>query len=277
MGTWWPSYLRSKPLLSSSSTFDKMIQVFLILIGCIGASYPQNTTDNEEWNGIVNAPATFNKGRPGQGGHGGHGGGHGGGRPHGGGWNCCLFAKAYCKLPCKGKLCTQTCTVKCFPFGWVTCDPIPCQEANPWGCIGTTTTTTTTVTTTTTTSTRCGADWTEVGNKCYYLASGPANYLIALTSCIGLGGTLATIENQAEQDALATLTDPDGAYIGLTDFLNEGTFAWVDGAATGFTNWYFNAPNNGNDNQHCVWIRPDDEWDDVRCETERAFVCQKLI
>ena len=22
---------------------------------------------------------------------------------------------------------TQTCTVKCFPFGWVTCDPVPCQ------------------------------------------------------------------------------------------------------------------------------------------------------
>jgi len=117
----------------------------------------------------------------------------------------------------------------------------------------------------------------EVGDKCFYFASGPANYLIALTSCIGLGGTLATIENQAEQDALATLTDPDGAYIGLTDFLNEGTFAWVDGTAMGFTNWYFNAPNNGNDNQHCVWIRPDDEWDDVRCETERAFVCQKRI
>merc|ERR1711973_277271 len=150
MGTWWQSYLRSKPL---PGRLFKMIQVFLIFIGCIGASYPQNTTDNEEWNGIVNAPATFNRGRPG---HGGHGGGHGGG------WNCCLFAKAYCKLPCKGKLCTQTCTVKCFPFGWVTCDPIPCQEANPWSCIGTTTTattttTTTTVTTTTTTSTRCGA------------------------------------------------------------------------------------------------------------------------
>ena len=55
----------------------------------------------------MNAPASFDKGRPG--GHGG-GGGHHGGKPHGG-WNCCLFAKAYCKLPCYGKLCKENYSV----------------------------------------------------------------------------------------------------------------------------------------------------------------------
>merc|ERR1712107_864827 len=115
-----------------------------------------------------------------------------------------------------------------------------------------------------------------VGNKCYYLASGPANYLIALT----LHRTWRHSRHHREPGGAGCACHPHRPRRSLyrvTDFLNEGTFAWVDGTATGFTNWYFNAPNNGNDNQHCVWIRPDDEWDDVRCETERAFVCQKLI
>ena len=59
---------------------------------------------------LVNAPASFDRGRPGGhhgGGHhgGGHPGGHHGQQAHS--WNCCLFAKAYCKLPCHGKLCEE--------------------------------------------------------------------------------------------------------------------------------------------------------------------------
>merc|ERR1712168_550110 len=142
------------PYLPSKIQIAQMFQIILLLACWINALHADDllrveSGDSEEI--LVNAPASFDKGRPGGHGGGHHGGGHGG-RPHGG-WNCCLFAKAYCKLPCYGKLCTQTCTVKCFPFGWVTCDPIPCQEANPWGCIGSTTTATTTTTTTSTTTT----------------------------------------------------------------------------------------------------------------------------
>jgi hypothetical protein len=55
--------------------------------------------------------------------------------------------------------------------------------------------------------TRCDSGWTEVGDKCFLVGTGPANYLIALTSCIGLGGNLATIETQAEQVGIGNVAN----------------------------------------------------------------------
>merc|ERR1712055_941936 len=129
-GHWSKPGLKIPPSLKIA---DMFLFILLLGISALHADNPLRVESEVSGEILVNAPASFDKGRPG--GH--HGGGHHGGGHHQqahGGWNCCLFAKAYCKLPCHGKLCTQTCTVKCFPFGWVTCDPIPCQEANPWSC-----------------------------------------------------------------------------------------------------------------------------------------------
>merc|ERR1711909_111717 len=123
-------------------------------------------------------------------------------------------------------------------------------------------------------SSPCADGYTEVGSKCYKVVAGPANYLDAITGCIAEGATLANIESQAEQDAVYALTGDTGAWIGLADFLDEGVFSWVDGTAVSFTNWRNNQPNNGNNNQHCTWIRPDGEWDDVTCKRTEAYVCQ---
>ena len=35
----------------------------------------------------------------------------------------------------------------------------------------------------------------------------------------------------------AMLEDYDGAWIGLSDILADGTFQWLDGSDLGFTNW----------------------------------------
>jgi len=199
---------------------------------------------------------------------------------------CCVWAKKYCIVPCIGKKCTAQCTVRCGFGGMFTCSPISCQVANPVLCTAATTTTTsttsTTVTTVSTTSTTtaastndCDAGWTQVGSKCYKVEAGPSNYYDAIAGCIGLGGTLATIESQAEQDAVYALTGSTGAYLGLSDFLDEGVFTWGDGTAVSFTNWRPNQPNNNNNNQHCVWIRPDGGWDDVTCKKTEQYVCQK--
>ena len=86
---------------------------------------------------------------------------------------------------------------------------------------------------------------------------------------------LASIESQEEQDALYALTGDIGAWIGLTDFLDEGVFSWVDGAAVTYNNWMAGQPNNGENNQHCVWITLDGEWDDVTCKEIKSYICQK--
>ena len=82
-------------------------------------------------------------------------------------------------------------------------------------------------------------------------------------------------------------------WVGLQDFLNEGTFTWADGASLGsYTNWANNQPdNNGQgqvrvwchvsrvtrcDVQHCVAMRADGLWNDVICGGDRPAVCQRL-
>jgi len=92
------------------------------------------------------------------------------------------------------------------------------------------------------------------------------------------GGNLASIESQAEQDFVAGLAGSDGAWIGLSDILTEGTFTWADGAALSYENWRPNQPNNGNNNQHCAWIRDTDMlWDDVLCNKMLPYACQKPV
>merc|ERR1712213_53482 len=182
---------------------------------------------------------------------------------------CCKKAQQICNQPCNGKLCTAKCTVRCGFLGSTVCDPITCQVANPGGCTGGSGGS----------SSACESGYTEVGSKCYKVNTGPLNYLESLKSCISMGAELATVSSQTEQDAVFALTGSSGAWIGLTDFLDEGDFSWVDGTAfdetSSFNNWRSNAPNNGNGNQHCVQIRPDGEWDDVICNKAQAYVCQK--
>ena len=121
----------------------------------------------------------------------------------------------------------------------------------------------------------CGAGYTQVVSKCVKVVAGPANYLSAITGCQRLGGALVTVNSQQEQDELYALTGSAGAWIGLTDFLDEGNFSWVDGSSVSFTNFRAGQPNNNNNNQHCTWIRPDGSWDDVTCKREEQYVCQK--
>src|SRR5262249_33633520 len=87
--------------------------------------------------------------------------------------------------------------------------------------------------------------------------NGHRYYLISENSATGaaaeaqsLGGYLATINNDAEQDFLwnswkGSLGTGIGLWIGLTDQASEGHFVWMNGEPVTFTYWAPNEPNNG--------------------------------
>merc|ERR1712168_968305 len=183
-------------------------------------------------------------------------------------FNCWKRAAQICRAPCRGRECSAKCTVKCGFLGKV-CDPITCEASNPSECTAGSGGSTA----------GCGTGYTQVEVKCYKVNTGPVNYLTALTSCIADGATLASVETEEEYNTVYSLTGSTGAWIGLTDFLDEGNFSWIDGAVydptTSYTNWMNNQPNNANTNQNCVWIRPDGRWDDITCKKSEAYVCQK--
>jgi len=168
--------------------------------------------------------------------------------------------------------------VSCGFFGFFTCAPLTCQAANPSGCTAATTTS------------GCPVGWTRLpgGAKCFKYMGGPSDWLAAQTSCLAMGGTLAKVESAAEQALVFGLigtqtTDP--VWIGLQDFLQEGTFSWADGTALGsYTNWLSGQPDNAGGNQHCVVIIVSGNnaglWNDVRCggnSGNQPFICETAV
>ena len=132
-----------------------------------------------------------------------------------------------------------------------------------------------------------------MGTKCWKKAGSVTadTWLDAVEGCKAEGAILASVTSAEEQTQvrvsgqsyshvgqfqLEAMMSSDGAWIGLSDVLQEGTFAWRDGSELTYTNWKTNNPNNANGEQHCVWARGDDgTWDDIVCRRTEEYICQK--
>lgn len=60
---------------------------------------------------------------------------------------------------------------------------------------------------------------------------------------------------------------------GLSDYCNEGTFTWKsDGSSLEYSNWKENEPNDYLDNEDCVQLNHDSQWNDLRCLTDSTAI-----
>ncbi|MEP0981787.1 Ig-like domain-containing protein [Leptolyngbya sp. FACHB-17] len=84
-----------------------------------------------------------------------------------------------------------------------------------------------------------------------YLLSSSATWETAQTYAQSLGGNLITINDATEEAWLkSTFGSTESFWIGLTDKVTEGTFAWANGETTTYRNWAAGEPNNSNNEDY---------------------------
>ena len=94
------------------------------------------------------------------------------------------------------------------------------------------------------------------GNTYFYLSGDDFDALEA--EAVSLGGRLASINSQEENDFVAQWLGPDRRpCIGLTDREEEGTFVWISGEPVVFTNWAPGFPDEAAGGGDFVRISPD--------------------
>ena len=135
-------------------------------------------------------------------------------------------------------------------------------------------------------------DWVLHGNSRYHVINTPTlNWSDARTTCQNLGGDLAIIRSQDEnnfvRDLMQKQTGQDwGAWIGLYRNASDNMFYWIDGTplAGQYSAWAKGEPKYSTD--YCVHmynvLDKLGKWNDFKCNLDKAFkleapvvLCQK--
>ncbi|MBD2028280.1 Calx-beta domain-containing protein [Leptolyngbya sp. FACHB-711] len=96
-----------------------------------------------------------------------------------------------------------------------------------------------------------------------YLSTTPKNWGTAQVEAQSYQGNLVTVNDAAEQTFLAGLFAGQDLWIGYNDAGKEGTFQWVSGESSAYTNWGANQPDNNIGGQDFAVLRSTGSWEDV--------------
>lgn len=90
-----------------------------------------------------------------------------------------------------------------------------------------------------------------VAGRCFVLSEEQTTFEAANTACVALGGHLATLTSAADTARIAPLLATGARpWIGATDELVEGSFAWLTGEPGGYANFAAGQPDGDGDCVH---------------------------
>ncbi|XP_077438570.1 galactose-specific lectin nattectin-like [Vanacampus margaritifer] len=128
----------------------------------------------------------------------------------------------------------------------------------------------------------CPTGWTRLNSRCLLYVDEALIFSRAEVVCNLLGGNLVSIHNTLENEVVQHLIllragSLRRSWIGLHDTVQDGDFTWTDGSPFDFEDWATNRPRVDT-NQDCAVINFNGGfWNDIPCNTQRRFVCEKYL
>uniref|UniRef100_A0AAX7UAC3 Mannose receptor, C type 1b n=1 Tax=Astatotilapia calliptera TaxID=8154 RepID=A0AAX7UAC3_ASTCA len=127
----------------------------------------------------------------------------------------------------------------------------------------------------------CASGWTRLGfsNRCFKLfdrySIQKKTWFEAKDYCRAIGGDLLSIHSSVELQSVPRYT----AWIGLSAPDPDTGYVWSDGTPLNFQQWKIGEPNNKNNVESCVEMKPErifrrQSWSDIHCEKYSEWLCQ---
>ncbi|XP_069825905.1 perlucin-like protein [Dendropsophus ebraccatus] len=125
------------------------------------------------------------------------------------------------------------------------------------------------------TCTPCPDGWNMIGCSCYYVSEEKTNWDDARDKCYNMNAVLVMVKDKTEMDILNKLHKMDRRYwIGLRrDPEKNETWKWLDGTQISFNNWYYEQPDNYQNNEECGESQ-DGSWNDIHCTDKLYYICK---
>jgi len=128
----------------------------------------------------------------------------------------------------------------------------------------------------------CPAGYQLLGQVCYVYVELQENWIEAQEYCKVLGAHLVEPKNLQENMFVKGLMLDHAmshTWLGGEDLTQEGKWMWssTNTPVEEYTDWSPHEPNNLHQ-EDCMEIRSSDgKWNDSRCDSKYAFICQKAI
>ncbi|XP_026551936.1 CD209 antigen-like protein E [Pseudonaja textilis] len=116
--------------------------------------------------------------------------------------------------------------------------------------------------------------WRRFETNVYYFSDTEENWEMARKTCADHDSHLVIINSKQEQDFVIQ-TLKHSIWLGLSDTEKEGTWHWVDGSPLKERSWKEGEPNNGGNNEDCAVLYKEGKWNDIHCDKQVKFVCEK--